>query len=344
MIDRFPSGIPLPDFTEEEMNSLDRAAVAAYNRDSALRRYITPDWQADGVNPRTGRSWDPAAVIRSRVYEHAFTHPEKVRGVEPWKIKADLKDWAEKELYRARKARLHNGRPVFISPLGMGEDFDAKIVKRGQPIRKRPVPSRHVEARPAFPAAEESADFDVDHGRAARRIPKAVRDESRPMFATGPGRPSSWPTDPTGERASQSVYLEQQQAYFSNGVRPDGSVSATVLPHAGVALLEAASIPQPAQHHRTATPAEFWDVVLDGYGRRSWEGGVRRATGLSAATAKEYAPTIAPAVSGRLKGETRGLDKRAFDAAVPVIIRDQTRVTLTEAFEAICARPCCKAQ
>lgn len=343
-IDRFPSTSPLDMFTVEEMNALDRGAVAAYRKDRSLNRYITPDWQSSARRLRGIRSWDPAAVVRSRVYEYAFTHPEKISGVEAWRIEADMKEWAEKELWRSRKARMHKGRPVYISPLGLGEDFDAQIVKLGQPFSKRPVPPRHVEARPAFPAPEENTDLNLDRGRAARRIPKAVRDEARPMFESGPRRPPSWPSDPTGERAAQSVYLEQQRAYFSRGIRPDGTKSATALTHAGTALLESASIPQPAQHHRQPTALEFWEVVNDGRGRRGWEGDVRRATGLSPATVEVYAPVIAPDVSRRLSGETRGLDKREFDAAVPEIIRDQTRVVLAKAFEAICARPCCTAE
>ena len=82
-----------------------------------------------------------------------------------------MKEWAEKELWRSRKARTHKGQPVFISPLGL-DDYDAQIVKLGQPFSKRPVPPRHVVA--AFPAPEENTDLNLDRGRAARRIPKAV--------------------------------------------------------------------------------------------------------------------------------------------------------------------------
>ena len=78
-IDRFPSTSPLDMFTVEEMNALDRGAVAAYRKDRNLNRYITP---LAVLRPSAPRHPQLGSRRRGplRVYEYAFTHRRRSAG------------------------------------------------------------------------------------------------------------------------------------------------------------------------------------------------------------------------------------------------------------------------
>ncbi|MGP4916813.1 hypothetical protein ACTXJ9_14055 [Brachybacterium tyrofermentans] len=274
-VDRFPDATPGAGFALEEAHAIDRGAVRAYIK---FGNHSTPeDWQNEGARTvsRSGTSWDPAAVVRSRAWEYAFTHPDMIHSREPWEISSHIEDRMTDAMKRALRPRKHNGREVFVTATDHGAVMERRVLRDLE--GHRPTSPRYVEIVSAFPGPSDS---DLERvrkgrkprtwgGRAARTLPKPVRDEARIVFDDG-GKRSSVTPDPVGERVTHRMFIDSLRTYLATGRVPHGvrEVGAGIVGHAGPDLLERAEIPDKGdQRHRIPTRMEFWNEVLDDKGR-----------------------------------------------------------------------------
>ena len=307
--DRFPDGAPIPGFTIEEMYAIDRGAVRAYWKIGPT--YVHEHWQAEGL--------DPAAAVRSRAYGYAYEHAEMIHQREAWEIASHICDRMTEAMARANKPRKDGkGREVRVMAWGVWEELEQNVIASGH---TRPTVRRWTGTESTLSAPEidpnGGADFPLLDARTRRKIGGKMLEQLRMRLDPGTPRPHT-PSDPAGEIATRRAY--------------SAFVWETL---ADLDLLETID-QQPASDTRDRRPSrhEYWHEVLDGRGRRSWCGRIRKSTGLSDPTVAAYVEEIAPVVSERIGVETKRLDEPTFKAAVPEIIRDETRRALEQAFRA----------
>lgn len=129
-----PDRFPKPEFSEDEMNALDRATVKAY-------------LLASGTLPphmRSERRGDPAAIIRAWVYDYAYRNPSRIHGRTPGEIFWHVRKRATQHIKR-ETAKFRQEQPWGI---------DLEVVKAGD--RTRVSEPAH---RPDSPTSHRSLDL-----------------------------------------------------------------------------------------------------------------------------------------------------------------------------------------
>lgn len=129
-----PDRFPKPEFSEDEMNALDRATVKAY-------------LLASGTLPphmRSERRGDPAAIIRAWVYDYAYRNPSRIHSRTPgeifWHVRKRATQHIKRETVKVRQEQ----------PWGI----DLDTVKAGDRTRI-PEPAH----RPDSPTSHRSLDL-----------------------------------------------------------------------------------------------------------------------------------------------------------------------------------------
>lgn len=122
-ITRNAEAVPRIEFTEAEMNAIDRAAVKVYTQSRAV---LPPHLLAAG-------SCDPAGALRSVAYDYACGHPSDIRSRTPGQVFHHVRTRLQQHVTRELSKRLEQ-------PYGSAEDVREYVT---QPSPRTASPTNH---------------------------------------------------------------------------------------------------------------------------------------------------------------------------------------------------------
>lgn len=172
------------DFTEHEWAAIDKAVRNVYYN---TRGILPAHWQTSGHT----RDTDPAAELRSWAYEYCGTHAQEIHERVDWQITHLVRDRLQQHLSRHIRKR-----PEL--PYGIGAEFD-----------------RNVEAAlggPGSPVAAPSARNPYEDALEPYKALLTPKKRRQLWEHINPGESHAINyRDPTGDAATESIYLEQLQ-------------------------------------------------------------------------------------------------------------------------------------